>query len=110
MRNPGHLLALLSLICATTVAGQDLQTQIAECEACHGSGGRSSEADVPVLAGRDEVELREALDDFYYYKRHCRTTTYRHGDRPKTPLNMCNIANSLSEENKQALAEYFANQ
>ena len=54
--------------------------------------------------------LREMLDQFYYYERHCTTTTYRSGDRPKTPMNMCNVANALSEEDKQALAVHFSNQ
>ena len=97
------------LLLAGSVAAQGLQDQIAECESCHGPGGISSEADVPSLAGKSVAYLREVLDQFYYFERHCPTTTYRHGDRPKTPLNMCNVANTLSEEDKQALAEYFSN-
>lgn len=85
-----------------------LQALIAECEACHGPGGVSSEQDVPSLAGQSTTYLRELLDQFYYYERHCPTTTYRHGDRPKTPLNMCNVANTLSEEDKEALAKHFS--
>jgi len=68
----------------------------------------STDADVPSLAGRKPEELEAALDEFYYYERHCTTTTYRHGDRPRTPLNMCNVANTLSTEDKKAIAEYFA--
>jgi sulfide dehydrogenase cytochrome subunit len=97
------------LLLAGSAAAQGLQDQIAECESCHGPGGISSEADVPSLAGKSVAYLREVLDQFYYFERHCPTTTYRHGDRPKTPLNMCNVANTLSEEDKQALAEYFSN-
>jgi sulfide dehydrogenase cytochrome subunit len=93
---------------AGPVAAEGLQELIAECESCHGPGGISTEADVPSLAGKSVAYLREVLDQFYYYERHCRTTTYRHGDRPKTPLNMCNVANTLSEEDKQALADYFS--
>jgi sulfide dehydrogenase cytochrome subunit len=97
------------LLLAGSAAAQGLQDQIAECESCHGPGGISSEADVPSLAGKSVAYLREVLDQFYYFERHCPTTTLRHGDRPKTPLNMCNVANTLSEEDKQALAEYFSN-
>lgn len=86
-----------------------LQALVEECEACHGPGGASTEDDVPSLAGQSETYLRELLDQFYYYERHCPTTTYRHGDRPKTPLNMCSVANTLSEQDKQALARYFSN-
>jgi sulfide dehydrogenase cytochrome subunit len=93
-----------------TPAAQDAQLQalVAECESCHGPGGVSTEADVPSLAGQSATYLRELLDQFYYYERHCPTTTYRHGDRPKTPLNMCNVANTLSEQEKAALAEFFS--
>jgi cytochrome subunit of sulfide dehydrogenase len=104
----GVMLAL-GLLLAESAAAQNLQEQIAECESCHGAGGISTEADVPSLAGKSAAYLREVLDQFYFYERHCPTTTYRHGDRPKTPLNMCNVANTLSEEDKQALAEYFSN-
>ncbi len=103
------LIALL-LTVATNAAAQDLQTQIQECEACHGPGGVSTEDDIPSLAGMDAAELTNSLEEFYFYERHCTTTTYRYGDRPKTPLNMCNIANVLSEKDRVALGEYFARQ
>ena len=103
------VIALL-LIVATNAAAQDLQTQIEECEACHGPGGVSTEDDIPSISGMDAAELTNSLEEFYFYERHCTTTTYRHGDRPKTPLNMCNIANVLSEEDRIALGEYFAAQ
>jgi len=103
------LIALLLMV-ATIAAAQDLQTQIQECEACHGPGGVSTEDDVPSLAGVDATELTNSLEEFYFYERHCTTTTYRHGDRPKTPLNMCNIANVLSADDRVALGEYFSRQ
>jgi sulfide dehydrogenase cytochrome subunit len=92
------------------VQGQEVAGLVSECEACHGPGGVSTEADVPSLAGRGTTYIREKLDQFHNYERHCSTTTYRHSDRPKTPTSMCNVANSLSEEDKQAVAEYFARQ
>jgi sulfide dehydrogenase cytochrome subunit len=103
------VIALLFIV-ATNAAAQDLQTQIQECEACHGPGGASTEDDIPSLAGMDAAELTNSLEEFYFYERHCTTTTYRYGDRPKTPLNMCNIANVLSEKDRTALGEYFARQ
>ena len=95
---------------AGAAGAQDLQELIAECEACHGPGGVSTEEDVPSLAGRSPAWLREVLEQFYFYERHCPTTTYRSGDRPKTPVNMCGIANTLSEEDREALADHFASQ
>ena len=105
-----YIVIALLLMVATNAAAQDLQTQIQECEACHGPGGVSTEDDIPSLAGMDAAELTNALEEFYFYERHCTTTTYRHGDRPKTPLNMCNIANVLSAKDRTALGEYFSGQ
>lgn len=111
MKN-GIALALavtLVLPSAATAGAQELQELIAECEACHGPGGVSTEEDVPSLAGKSPAWLREVLEQFYFYERHCPTTTYRSGDRPKTPTNMCGIANTLSAEDREALANHFAN-
>ena len=99
---------LLGIVLAHSTPAQDLSERIAECEACHGPAGVSTEEDVPSLAGKSVTYLREVLDQFYNYQRHCKTTTYRHGDRAKTPMTMCNVANSLSEDEKQAIAEHFA--
>lgn len=105
-RNAVALISLL-LLCPAAAASQDVQSQISECEACHGPGGASVENDVPSLAGMDADTLLKAMEEFHYYERHCTTTTYRSGDRPKTPLNMCNVANALDEQERQQLAEYF---
>lgn len=88
----------------------DIGALIQECEACHGPGGVSTEDDIPTLAGRDADQLLEFLEQFYYFERHCPTTTYRHGDKPKTPMNMCNVASSLSDDEKRALVNHFADQ
>jgi cytochrome c553 len=105
-RNAVALIGLL-LLCPAASASQDIQAQISECEACHGPGGASVEDDVPGLAGMDADTLLKAMEEFSYYERHCTTTTYRSGDRPKTPLNMCNVANTLNDQERQQLAEYF---
>jgi len=107
---PTPLLLILGLTLASAGLARDLPEIVSECEACHGPGGISTEEDIPSLAGKSVTYLREMLDQFYNYERHCNATTYRHGDRAKTPMSMCNVANSLSEEEKQALAEHFASQ
>ena len=103
------VLLSLGLALASAALARDVPELVSECEACHGPGGVSSEQDVPSLAGKSVNYLREMLDQFYNYERHCETTTYRHGDRARTPISMCNVAGSLSEDEKQALAEHFAN-
>lgn len=90
------------------VSQQAIRPLAQHCEGCHGPGGHSTQQNVPAIAGKPAPEILAALEQFYYYERHCPTTTYRYGDRPKTPLNMCNVANTLSEQDKEALAEYFS--
>ena len=109
MMNFSCVLVILGLALASAAPARELPELVSECEACHGPGGVSSELDVPSLAGNSVNYLREMLDQFYNYERHCKTTTYRHGDRAKIPMSMCSVANALSEDEKQALAEYFAN-
>lgn len=109
MRIPRCVVFLLLLVLAVPVSGQDLQAVIDECEACHGPNGMSAQDDIPSVAGMDPAKLQEALMEFYYFERHCTTTTYRYGDRPKTPLNMCNVATTLGDEDRVAIAEHFAN-
>ena len=104
------LYLFLGMLIAEPAVAEDVGELVAECEACHGPGGVSAEEDVPSLAGKSPAYLREVLEQFNYYERHCPTTTYRSGDRPKTPMNMCGVANTLSEEDKEALANYFAAQ
>ena len=103
-------LLVLGLSLAGGAPAQDVSELAVECEACHGPGGVSAEEDVPSLAGKSVNYIREVLDQFQNYERHCKTTTYRHGDRAKTPVSMCNVANGLSEADKQALAEHFSSQ
>lgn len=105
-RNSVALISLL-LLCQAAAASQNVQSQVSECEACHGPGGASVEDDVPSLAGMDADTLLKAMEEFSYYERHCTTTTYRSGDRPKTPLNMCNVASALNDQERRQLAEYF---
>jgi cytochrome subunit of sulfide dehydrogenase len=110
MRRMIRFTLLVALVLSPPLVADDIQAVVGECEACHGPGGVSADPEVPSLAGKSAAYIREVLEQFYYYERHCTTTTYRYGDRPKTPQNMCNVANSLSEEDKEAIAEYFADQ
>lgn len=91
--------------------GQDLPALIAECESCHGPGGVSDQPDIPSLAGKSVGYIQESIDQFYFYERHCPTTTYRHGEHEYSPpMNMCSIASGLSDEEVLALGEYFSAQ
>jgi sulfide dehydrogenase cytochrome subunit len=101
---------VLMIMLASSASGGDIPALIDECEACHGPGGVSTQDDVPDLAGRSAEELVAAIEAFGTYQRHCSTTTYRSGGRPKTPTNMCSVANTLTGHDRQVIAEHFANQ
>lgn len=102
------VLTLALLLCAAPVLAGDVRELVGECESCHGPGGVPAESDVPPLAGMPVENLFAALEEFALDERHCTTTTYRSGDRPKTPVNMCHIAGKLSDEDRQAVADYFS--
>lgn len=105
---PALLLAAGCGVALAEIEAVDVGALVEECESCHGPGGVSTEGDIPSLAGRDADELLEFIEQFYYFERHCPTTTYRHGDKPKVPMNMCNVASSLSTDEKRALVNHFA--
>ena len=110
MSFPRYFSMALACMLAASAMGQDLPARIAECEACHGPGGVSTEDDVPSLAGREAGDIQAAIEQFQFYERHCSTNTYRRGNLPKTPMNMCNVANTLGKEDVVAISEYFATQ
>ena len=115
MKNARYFLIVPMLFLVFSVHGQDpqpidVQSRIVECEGCHGPNGNSTRDDVPILAGRPAAEIEEGMAEFYFYERHCPTVTPQSGSGSGTPLSMCNVANSLSKEEVQALARYFAGQ
>lgn len=86
----------------------DLTALVAVCEECHGERGVSDREEIPSLAGNETPRLLGMLDAFYFYERHCPKVDPPHGDA--APSDMCNIASELSDEEAQALAEYFSAQ
>ena len=53
------------------VSGKELQRLVRLCESCHGPGGASSRDDVPAIAGKSAADILSALEQFYYFERHC---------------------------------------
>lgn len=111
--------SLLPLLAASTLAaGQeqpedlpevDLPALVAMCEECHGERGVSDREDIPSLAGIEKPKLLGMLDAFYFYERHCPKVEPPHAEGVP-PSDMCNVASELSDEEAEALAEYFAGQ
>jgi len=92
------LLALLVIWATLAVAAaQNLQGRdwSGACTGCHGTEGRSSGA-IPPIAGMDKAKFVEKM------------TAFRNGAQQTTIMHQ--LASGLSEEQIEALAEYFAGQ
>jgi cytochrome c553 len=84
-----------ALLTAANVAWADaIEDKASVCSACHGEKGLPAEPAIPIIWGQNEGYLYLQLRDFQKGARK---------DDQMTP-----IAQSLSKEDAQALAEYFA--
>lgn len=100
-----------------TLPGKDLdpvdfegiESLITVCEGCHGPGGRSTRNDVPSLAGKSASNILLALEQFYYYERHCPSVEYEGPNGQINRQSMCDITNALSKPEADALGAYFEN-
>jgi cytochrome c553 len=89
------------------VSQQAIQPLAQHCEDCHGTGGHSARPDVPTIAGKPAPEIVAALEQFYYYERHCPKVEVVNGDGEAVERNMCDLTNALNKQEALALARYF---
>ncbi len=87
------------------VSGKELQRLVRLCESCHGPGGASSRDDVPAIAGKSAADILSALEQFYYFERHCPDVPS--GDGAGGRMSMCDIVNGLVRQDAMALGHYF---
>lgn len=85
-------LFLLGILVTGDVLAEDLNVDA--CTGCHGLDGRSRDPDVPNIAGQKERYIAKALRDF------------RIGERRH--LMMTFLAKSMSDEDIEAYAKYYA--
>lgn len=98
-----------------TLPGKDLEPVdqsdvlplVAVCESCHGTGGQSTRADVPVIAGKSAAYILGELEKFYYYERHCPRVKYQSNKGEMIQQSMCDITNALTKPEADALGSYF---
>lgn len=98
-----------------TLPGKDLEPidqsdvlpLVAVCESCHGTGGQSTRADVPVIAGKPAAYILGELEKFYYYERHCPRVKYQNKKGDMVQQSMCDITNALTKPEADALGSYF---
>ncbi|WP_040727840.1 cytochrome c [Thiomicrorhabdus sp. Kp2] len=93
----GAVLAGSMLASSTAFAGMDRGTMLANtCVGCHGPNGVSHGPATPSIAGISKDYFTESMN------------AYAAGDRPSTI--MMRIAKGYSEEDIEAMADYFAKQ
>ena len=101
-------------ICAATflasggASAQDVAAMAESCDGCHGDGGVSQWGDMPTIAGIDAFTHSEALFVYRDGDRPCAESEYRTGDTSRAPTTMCAIAADMSDEDIEAISEYYA--
>jgi cytochrome c553 len=78
----------------TGAPAQSLQHKIAQCEACHGKDGRSTDARIPHIGGQPKLAVMYQL--FFY----------REGRRKSEEMNL--VAKGLTDAELTAIAEHVA--
>jgi cytochrome c553 len=80
--------------CSAGALGQTLQDKIAQCEACHGKDGRSTDPKIPHIGGQPKLAVMYQL--FFY----------REGRRKSEEMNL--IAKELTDAELTAIADHVA--
>ena len=89
------------------ISDEELQFLVQECEACHGKNGMSTNDAIPSLAGKSPEYILQAVEQFYFYERHCPNATPE-GKGPKSGArNMCDVADRLTKQEVLAIGSYF---
>jgi sulfide dehydrogenase cytochrome subunit len=103
----GCLLAALFTL-SSFVSAAELEVLVETCDGCHGPQGVSAHSDVPTIAGQTAKYLGNTLETYQVWGRPCIKSAYRHGDTSRPASNMCAIAESLGEEEIEAVSGYYA--
>lgn len=89
------------------VSQEELQFLVRECTACHGENGVSHRDEIPSLAGRSPEDVLAAVEQFYFYERHCPDAEYQNGAPRSGAHNMCDVAERLTRQEVLAIGAYF---
>jgi sulfide dehydrogenase cytochrome subunit len=86
----------------------DLDAMVEDCNGCHGDDGVSQWTDIPTIAGIDAFVHSDALYIFRDEARPCTETEYKQGDTSRPATTMCAVAADMSDDDIEAVAEYYA--
>ena len=109
MQKPSLVLAATTLILlACTSARADVNATAEMCNGCHGENGVSQWNDVPIIAGIDAFVHSDALYVYRDEARPCAMSEFRAGDMTRSAIDMCNVVKEMSDDEIDAIAEYYA--
>ncbi len=91
---PPFVAVILMLVAVAPAFGQSRGPHIAQCAPCHGADGIAREADVPHLAGQNELYLFNQI------------MAFRSGRRPHKDMRY--MAREMSEREALEIAAYYA--
>ena len=99
------ILLSAALCVGPTLAGAaDIVDLVQKCEVCHGKDGISTQPDVPVIAGFSHEGFLNTMDVFRDNDRIA--LSFQIPGEPETVMN--DIARGLSDDDVEALADYFS--
>jgi len=100
--------AMLSGLVVFEISAADIGKLTQSCTDCHGKDGVSSESDIPIIAGFSEQYMLDSMAIYKDEERPCLETEYRAGENKGSKTDMCEIANDLSDEEVEEIAEFYA--
>lgn len=92
------------LLCSTSLLASDIVSLVQLCEGCHGKDGNSVQPDVPIIAGFSYEGFFNTMDVFRTNERIA--MAFHKPGEPETVMN--DIAQGLSDEDVELLADYFS--
>ncbi len=98
------LAALIAMPAASFADGAAIAKE--KCAACHGKDGNSEDPKVPKIAGFSAATITDMMEEYRSGDR--KGDKYKPKDGAETDMN--EVAKSLSEEETEAVAEYYAKQ
>jgi sulfide dehydrogenase cytochrome subunit len=96
------------MLFAGRAAAAGVDTLAEQCSHCHGENGASSEPTVPIIGGMSDFYIIDTMLVYQDEARPCVEAEYLDGPDKGQKTDMCRIAADLSEQDFEALGEYYA--
>lgn len=100
------LVALASMM--FNLGAAEVESLVPLCEGCHGMAGVSGHDDIPTISGQSEEYIADNLRAFQVWGRPCIKSDFRYGDTSRPKIDMCQVAEGMSEADILAMARHFS--